>query len=150
MSALGNLIWFVFGGEVLALFWFIVSGLFYLTIIGAPIGKACFEFAKLSAFPFGKEIIKETELNGEQNISRSKKTINKILNIFWFPVGITLTVVYFILGIISFITIIGIPVGVIYVRMGKFLLFPFGVRTVSKKQAYSSAVVNEIERRKNR
>jgi uncharacterized membrane protein YccF (DUF307 family) len=147
MAAIGNVLWFVFGGEVLALVWLIISGLFYLTIIGAPIGKACLEFAKLSAFPFGKEIIRETELKGEQNVPKWKRVISTILNIFWFVIGITMTAVYFVLGILSFITIIGIPVGIVYIRMGKFLLFPFGARVVSKKQAYASAAANEIERR---
>ncbi len=147
MAALGNVLWFVFGGGVLALFWLIISGVFYLTVIGAPIGRACLEFAKLSAFPFGKELIRETELKGTQQVPTWKKVINTILNIFWFIIGITMTIVYFALGIFSFITIIGIPVGIVYIRMGKFLLFPFGTRVVSKKQAYASAVANEIERR---
>ncbi len=69
-AALGNLIWFVLGGEVLGLFWLIIAGLFYLTIIGIPFGRACLEFAKLSAFPFGKEIIRDTELLGKENVAR--------------------------------------------------------------------------------
>jgi uncharacterized membrane protein YccF (DUF307 family) len=33
MAALGNVIWFVFGGAILALFWLIIAGIFAITII---------------------------------------------------------------------------------------------------------------------
>ncbi|MGO9411769.1 MAG: YccF domain-containing protein [Spirochaetia bacterium] len=139
--------WFVLGGEVLGLFWLIIAGLFYLTIIGIPFGRACLEFAKLSAFPFGKEIIRDTELLGKENVAIISKVAHLILNIIWLIIGIAMTIAYFVAGILSFITIIGIPVGIVYVRMGKFLISPFGARVVSKRQAYASAVANEIESR---
>ena len=148
MAALGNLIWFVLGGEVLALFWLIIGGVFYLTIIGIPFGRACLEFAKLSAFPFGKEIIRDTELLGRENVAIASRVGHLILNIIWLIIGIPMTIAYFVAGILSLITIIGIPVGIVYVRMGKFLISPFGARVVSKKQAYASEVANEIEYRK--
>jgi len=147
MSALGNLIWFVFGGEIFACFWLIVAAFFAITIVGLPIARACLEFAKLSAFPFGKDVIRETELKGVNNVSGIARFIYIILNIIWFPTGICLTIIYFALGLISFITIIGIPVGIVYVRMGQFLLFPIGARVVSKKQAQASATANELEKR---
>jgi uncharacterized membrane protein YccF (DUF307 family) len=147
MASIGNVIWFILGGLILGLGWFLIGLFFFITIIGIPIGKACFEFGKLSMFPFGKEVIRETELKGSSNVSGIKKLFHIVVNIIWFPIGITLTIVYFVYGILSFITIIGIPVGVVYVRMGQFLLFPIGARIVNKKQALASAVVNEMERR---
>lgn len=147
MSALGNVIWFVFGGGITALFWLVFAGIFAITIIGLPIARAFLEFAKLSAFPFGKEVIRDTELKGTDNVSSFSKVVSIILNIIWFPIGLILTVYYLAAGILSFISIIGIPVGVVYVRMGKFLMFPIGCRVVSKKQAYASSAANEIERR---
>ena len=82
MSALGNLLWFILGGGILALAWLIVGAVFSITVVGLPIGKACFEFAKLSAFPYGKEIIRKKSL-GEQNPS-ILETINMVVNIIWF------------------------------------------------------------------
>jgi len=147
MASLVNLLWFVFGGFILGIAWYIIGFVFYISIIGVPIGRACFEFAKLSMLPFGKEVIRETELKGKQNVSGVKKIFHLIINIVWIPIGIIFTLIYFTLGFLSFITIIGIPIGIVYVRMGKFLLFPIGARVVSKKQAYASAVANEIEKR---
>ncbi|GMO56252.1 MAG: hypothetical protein Ta2G_16090 [Termitinemataceae bacterium] len=112
-----------------------------------PLARACLEFAKLSAFPYGKEIIRDTELKGTDNVSGFSKVVTIILNILWFLIGLALTIIYFVLGILSFITIVGIPIGIVYVRMGKFVLFPIGCRVVTKKQAYASAAANEIEKR---
>lgn len=147
MVALGNLLWFILGGGILALAWLIVGVVFCITVVGLPIGKACFEFAKLSAFPYGKEIIRERELKGKQNESPFWKVINLIVNIIWFPIGVILTIAYLFLAIVYTVTIIGIPVAVVYVKMGRFVLFPAGCKVISKKQALASAVANEMERR---
>ncbi|NQT60884.1 MAG: YccF family protein [Bacteroidetes bacterium] len=132
MSMIGNVIWFILGGAILAVFWLFIAMLFYITIIGIPIGRACLEFAKLSAFPFGKEIVRETDVKGPENVAGWRQILHGVLNIIWILVAFPLTFVYFIYGIFSFITIIGIPVGIVYTRMGKFLLFPIGARVVEK------------------
>jgi len=147
MSSIGNLFYFVFGGAVVAFFWLIIAALFAITIVGLPIARACLEFAKLSAFPYGKEVIRDTELKGKDNVSTFSKIVSIVLNILWFPIGLMLTIIYLFLAIIYACTIIGIPISIVYVRMGKFLLFPIGCRVVSKKQAYASATANEVMKR---
>jgi len=148
MAAFGNLIWFVFiFGWFQALLWLLIAGVFAITIIGLPIARACLEFVKLSAFPFGKEIIRDTELLGKDNVSVIIKTINIILGIIWFPIGLILTISYFALALACFVSIIGIPFGIAFVRIGKFVLFPMGARVVSKKQAYAIAAANEMAKR---
>lgn len=147
MSSIGNLFYFVFGGAVVAFFWLIIAALFAITIVGLPIARACLEFAKLSAFPYGKEVIRDTELKGKDNVSTFSKIVSIVLNILWFPIGLMLTIIYLLFAIIYACTIIGIPISIVYVRMGKFLLFPIGCRVVSKKQAYASATANEVMKR---
>ena len=142
-----NLIWFVFFGLINSLIYLALSLIFAVTIIGIPIAKSMLQFAKLSAFPFGKEVIRETELKGKENVSGFRKIGGIILNIIWFPLGLILSLLHLILGIVAFCTIIGIPIGIVYVRMSKFLLFPIGAKVVSKKQAIASAVANEISKR---
>ena len=142
-----NLIWFVFFGLINSIVYLVLSLIFAITIIGIPIAKSILQFAKLSAFPFGKEVIRETELKGKENVSGFRKIGGIILNIIWFPLGLILSLLHLILGIVAFCTIIGIPIGIVYVRMSKFLLFPIGAKVVSKKQAIASAVANEISKR---
>tara|TARA_B100000242_G_scaffold220052_1_gene161113 strand:+ start:106 stop:552 length:447 start_codon:yes stop_codon:yes gene_type:complete len=144
-----NLIWFLFFGLINSIVYLVLSLIFAITIIGIPIAKSMLQFAKLSAFPFGKEVIRETELKGKENVSGFRKIGGIILNIIWFPLGLILSLLHLILGIVAFITIIGIPIGVVYVRMSKFLLFPIGAKVVSKKQAIASAVANEVSKRQN-
>ena len=56
LRLLGNILWFIFGGLESGLLWFLSGLVWCLTIIGIPYGKQCFKFARLSFFPFGKEI----------------------------------------------------------------------------------------------
>ena len=47
---------FLFGGLWTGLSWVAAGVLWCITIVGIPIGKQCFKFAKLAFFPFGKEV----------------------------------------------------------------------------------------------
>ncbi|MCR5309579.1 MAG: YccF domain-containing protein [Bacilli bacterium] len=53
---IANIIWAVFGGFVLALGFLFVGIILCITIIGIPVGKQAFKFAKLSIMPFGAEV----------------------------------------------------------------------------------------------
>jgi len=139
MAIFGNIVWFLLIGWWTPLLWLLLAGIFAITIIGLPLARACLEFAKLTALPFGKEIIRDTELLGKNNVSAVTKTINIILGIIWFPFGLILTIAYFALACAFFVTIIGIPFGIAFVRIGKFVLFPMGARVVSKEQAHAAA-----------
>ncbi len=56
VNLIGNLLFFLLGGFVLALGWALVGLLCCLTIVGKPIGIQCFKFAGLVLWPFGREI----------------------------------------------------------------------------------------------
>jgi uncharacterized membrane protein YccF (DUF307 family) len=57
LSAIGNVIWFVFAGVWLAIGHVITGLLLCITIIGIPFGVASFKLAGLALFPFGKTIV---------------------------------------------------------------------------------------------
>jgi uncharacterized membrane protein YccF (DUF307 family) len=147
MVALFNVLWFIFVGWWSFLVFIILSGIFAITIVGIPIAKALFQFAKLNAFPYGKEIIRETELKGKTNVSKVRKIGGIIVNIIWIPIGIILALYFLVAGVLAAITVVGIPVGVVYIRMSKFIITPIGAKVVTNKQAIASAVANEIEKR---
>jgi uncharacterized membrane protein YccF (DUF307 family) len=94
-----------------------------------------------------RSLVKETELKSSDSISGIRKICGTIVNIIWFPIGVILAIAYIVSGIISFITVVGIPAGIVYVRSAKFVIWPIGAKCVSKKQAYAAAVANEIEKR---
>jgi uncharacterized membrane protein YccF (DUF307 family) len=139
MTKFGNFIWFILGGAIWAISMLILAGIFAITIIGLPIARACLEFAKLAAFPFGKAVIRVTELYGKNNVSVASKVISVILNIIWFPLGLIIALSFFSIGIGCFVSIIGIPFGIAYFRMGKFCFLPMGARVVRKEEANEAA-----------
>ena len=60
MNSIGNILWFILGGFIIALIYFIVGLLMCITIIGIPWGLQHFKMALGSIFPFGKEIRRQS------------------------------------------------------------------------------------------
>ena len=121
MSVLGNILWFIFGGFITALLWLLVGCLWCITVIGIPIGLQAFKMAKLSLAPFGKTVTYGT---------RADKII---LNVLWIIFGgLILAIQHFFMGIVCFISLIGIPFGIQYFKLAKLALMPFGAE-ISKK-----------------
>ena len=68
MVLIGNILWFIFGGGIVAcLAWLLLGLLLCCTVVGIPFGIAAFRIARFAAFPFGKELI-DAKLVGEKRI----------------------------------------------------------------------------------
>lgn len=116
MNTLGNIIWIVFGGLIMALFWFLAGVVMCITIIGIPFGLQAFKMANLILWPFGKEV-------DYANL----KTSSILLNILWIILfGWGLAFASFVLGVVFSITIIGLPFGLQWFKFATLALFPFG------------------------
>lgn len=118
MKLLGNIIWVVFGGIVIAAEYLVSSLLLMATIVGIPFGIQTLKLAMLALWPFGSEIHKSNTNAG---------CLWTIMNIIWFFIGgiwIALTHVAF--GILFFITIIGIPFAMQHFKLAGLALTPFG------------------------
>ncbi len=108
MRAIGNLIWFVFGGVIMGLTWWLYGLLAFITIVGIPWGKACFVIGRFTFFPFGKVAISRKELNQRSDIGTG--VLGAIGNVIWFIfAGIWLAIGHVLSALLCFITIIGIP-----------------------------------------
>jgi uncharacterized membrane protein YccF (DUF307 family) len=57
LGCLGNIVWIVLVGWELALLHVTAGVLLCLTIIGIPLGIACFKLVPLALLPFGQEIV---------------------------------------------------------------------------------------------
>lgn len=118
MKTLGNIIWVIFGGFMIALEYFIAGFLLMITIIGIPFGLQAFKMGVLALWPFGTKV-KEDE--------NSSGCLSLAMNIIWILIGgfwIALTHLFW--GIIFCITIIGIPFGKQHFKLIRLALFPFG------------------------
>jgi len=114
MRLLANIVWMIFGGIVLALFWLIFGLILCITIIGIPFGKQCFKKSQLSLAPFGKRV----ELNFSQF---------PIANTLWAIIfGWSMALSYFLMAVFLCITIIGIPLGLQAIKFARLSFFPFG------------------------
>ncbi len=62
ISVVGNVLWFVLAGWWLALSHLVTGVLLCLTVIGIPLGIADFKMAGAALAPFGKEIVRTSEV----------------------------------------------------------------------------------------
>ena len=123
MSFIGNIIWLLLGGILLALFWAVAGLLVCLTIIGIPFGLQCFKFAGFVLWPFGREIVV-----GDFG------AWGLIGNIIWILLlGWELCIAHLVIGAIFCITIVGIPFGLQHFKLAMLAILPFGAKIRNKK-----------------
>ena len=120
MNVIGNILWFLSGGFIPAVLWFLFGALWSVTIIGLPVGIQCFKMASLQLFPFGRDVSYTSMGAG-----------SFLVNIIWIVIGgIELAAVNVMIGIILCLTIIGIPFGLQSFKMAKLSLMPFGAKII--------------------
>lgn len=120
MKLLGNILWLVFGGLLIAIEYFIASLILMITIIGIPFGIQTLKLASLAFWPFGKD----TELNSRPS------GLSTVMNVIWILIGgVWISLSHIILGILLGITIVGIPFAKQHFKLASLALTPFG-RTV--------------------
>ena len=120
MSLVLNILWFVFGGFLVA-FAYIFGGLLLcITVIGIPFGIQCFKLSILGLAPFGREI-RETDPPGG--------AIAVIMNVVWILfVGFELAILHLVLAAFLAITIIGLPFAAQHLKLTRLAILPFGFR----------------------
>lgn len=117
MQTIGNIIWIIFGGIFTAIGWALAGIIFYITIIGIPLGRQAFKMASLTLAPFGKEIVYG---GGAPSL---------IANIVWVVlIGVWEAIAYVVAGALFCVTIVGIPFGLQLFKMAKLSLMPFGAQ----------------------
>lgn len=124
MNSLGNLIWLIFGGLLVAIEYLIASILLCITIVGIPFGLQTLKLAGLSLWPFGYDT---------QPTLASSGCLSTVMNVIWILIGgiwICLTHLFF--GILFAITIIGIPFARQHFKMASLALTPFGREIIQK------------------
>lgn len=118
MSFIGNVIWLICGGLIVALEYFLSGLLLCATIIGIPFGIQCFKIGILTLLPFGREV---REVPGEGGC------LQTVFNILWiFTGGIWIAFTHLIFGILLGITIIGLPFAKQHFKLMRLSFTPFG------------------------
>jgi len=123
MRFLGNLIWLIFGGIIIAIEYFVGSILLMVTIVGIPFGIQTLKMASLAIWPFGRD----TRVQ-----SRASGCLYILMNILWlFTGGLWIALTHVAFGALLCITIIGIPFGLQHFKLAAVALSPFGRDIVS-------------------
>ena len=118
MKFLGNLIWLVFGGLLVAVIYWLVGLLMCITIIGIPFGVQLFKLGIYALWPFGHELVNGPGQPG---------CISTVMNLLWILLGWwEIAIVHGVFGLICCVTIVGIPWGLQHFKMAISAIFPFG------------------------
>lgn len=113
-----NVCWFIFGGEVVLLLYWVLGIVYCATIIGIPFGVQMFKLSRYIRHPFGLEIVDGPHVGS---------TVNEIYNWLWFFLGwLLLTPFHLILGVLLSITIVGLPLGGRHLEYIGLMKHPFG------------------------
>ncbi len=118
MKFLGNLVWLLFGGIIIAIEYLIGSIFLFVTIVGIPFGLQTLKMGSLSLWPFGRtSVVRE----------RASGCLYIIMNVIWLLFGgIWIAISHAFFGMLLCITIIGIPFGRQHFKLTEVALNPFG------------------------
>jgi uncharacterized membrane protein YccF (DUF307 family) len=134
LSLVLNILWVVFGGFYMALFWLIAAVLMAVTIIGLPWARAAFNIAWYALLPFGQTVVPRAEYTGVEDLGTGPFGFlgNLVWLVFfgwWIALGHVVTAVG--LGI----TIIGLPFAWAHLKLALLALWPIGRIVVSVDEA---------------
>ena len=118
MKFLGNILWLLFGGILVAIFYFIVGLLMCITFVGIPFGVQLVKFGAYSLWPVGHELVDRPGQPG---------CLSTVMNLIWILLGWwEIAVIHLVFGCLCCITIVGIPFGMQHFKMIIPALLPFG------------------------
>jgi uncharacterized membrane protein YccF (DUF307 family) len=122
MNTLGNIFWLIFGGLLITVIYIVGSLLLFITIIGIPFGLQTLKLGMFVAWPFGRKPIYMENASG---------FLALLMNVIWLLLGgLYIAIAHVVLGILFFITIIGIPLGKQHFKLATVALIPFGQKVI--------------------
>lgn len=127
-----NVLWLVFGGLELALGWWLAALIFAVTIIGIPWARGAFNIGLYVLWPFGSEAVRRDMATGREDIGTGPLGI--VGNLVWFLLaGWWLAIFHLFAAVLLAITIIGLPLAYVHLKLIPITLFPIGMMIVSRE-----------------
>jgi uncharacterized membrane protein YccF (DUF307 family) len=117
LRVVGNIVWLVFGGLIMAIGYLVAALVMFILIITIPFGLQALKMASFTLWPFGRTIVKRPTAGAPSLIGN---VLWLILCGWWLALGHLLT------GIAQCLTIIGIPLGLASFKLIPVSLWPFG------------------------
>lgn len=149
MSFVGNILWFIFGGGIIAgLLWFLSGLVLCCTIVLFPLGIACLRICRFAFFPFGKTLVpiawleKDNANVGDKTLTAINKFCAGVGNVIWVVLaGFWLSLAHAVVGLCCFLFILTIPFGLAHFKLCAACFAPLG------KRVESISLAKELERR---
>ncbi len=133
MKTLLNILWLVLAGFWLAIAYLVAAALLAITIVGLPFAKQALKLSHYALWPFGYALV--------QSPTRYKG-LSAVGNVLWFVLaGWWLALLHLVSGVLLFLTIIGIPLGVGDIKMAGAALVPFG-RTIVRASELNAGMIS--------
>lgn len=127
MRVVGNILWLILGGLILALGYLAAGVVMFVLIITIPFAIQSFKLAGFSLWPFGRVMV------DRGSASSGPSTIG---NVIWLLLaGLWRALGHLLAALVLAITIIGIPFAVAHVKLAGAALTPFGRSVMSREQA---------------
>lgn len=128
MRTLGNILWLIFGGLLMALSYALAGLVMFLLLFTIPFGIQAFKLAGFALWPFGRVMVEIPD--------RRSGCASTVGNVVWVLLaGIWLAIGHLVWALLLAITIIGIPFAVANVKLAAAALVPFGRTVVSLQEA---------------
>lgn len=142
MRTTANAIWFCFlGGFWSWLLWLVASVFCFISLVGIPWGRACYNISQLAASPFGKEAINRRELTLKRDIGTS--VFGGLGNLVWLVlIGVWIALAHTAAGIVCCVTLLGIPFGLQHFKLAGLAFAPIGKSIVSIELATEARQAN--------
>ncbi|MDB2385956.1 YccF domain-containing protein [Shewanella sp.] len=127
-----NIAWFVLGGVLMGLLWWVAGILCFISIIGIPFGRSCFVIGTMTFWPFGQDIANRRDRTGVEDLGTG--SFGLLGNIIWFLLfGLWLAIGHIVHALACAITIIGIPFALQHLKLAILSLTPIGKTIVAKE-----------------
>jgi uncharacterized membrane protein YccF (DUF307 family) len=134
LSVILNILWLVCGGAVLGLGWLIASLIMFVSILGIPWGRGAFNIAVYTFLPFSHEAVRRNRLTRREDIGTGP--LGFVGNVIWFLLaGLWLAIAHLMVGTACFLSIIGIPFGIVHVKLVWISMTPIGMTVVPSDMA---------------
>jgi uncharacterized membrane protein YccF (DUF307 family) len=121
-----NIIWLVFAGLWLALFYVVAALIMFIGIITIPFGIAALRIAAFALWPFGATVVQREDAG----------VASMIGNVLWVLLcGWWLALAHVVAGIWLCLSVIGIPLGIACFKLVPIAFWPLGAQIVSVEEA---------------
>lgn len=118
MRTLGNIIWVLFGGWLVALGWLVAAVVSVLGIVTIPAAVPCVRMASYAFWPFGRAVVDDPNAN---------PIGSGVFNFVWIVlIGWWLAIVHIVAALGQAITIIGLVNVVAYIKLIPLAFAPYG------------------------